>query len=249
LGCSGIAWCPTPRAIETLVKAGARPPSAPPVTVLRAVNDRRFSIASLLPDAPYRPVFLSGEAAARRAFDAPSPTGRYLLRQPLGFAGRGRLVTTGFNDRVARFVARSIARFGGVSIEPLYDRTLDASIHGFLSESGDAVIGAPVITEVSNGGVFQGVRRAAETAEASFGELGQALTANESRALRAEAERVASLLHGAGYFGPFGLDGFRYVFGGVTFFAPRCEINARYTMGWATGMGDVRPDLPGGWSQ
>ena len=47
-----------------------------------------------------------------------------------------------------------------------------------------------------------------------------------------------------GYFGPFGIDGFRYRdTDGHLRFNPRSEINARYSMGWAVGMRDKRPDL------
>jgi hypothetical protein len=55
---------------------------------------------------------------------------------------------------------------------------------------------------------------------------------------------VAQALLEAGYFGPFGIDAFRWVDrAGVERFNPRCEINARYSMGWAVGMGSRRPDL------
>src|SRR5690242_5849612 len=39
----GIAWCPTPRALRALRRAGVTRISAPPLDVLRAVNHRRFN--------------------------------------------------------------------------------------------------------------------------------------------------------------------------------------------------------------
>jgi hypothetical protein len=39
----------------------------------------------------------------------------------------------------------------------------------------------------------------------------------------------------AGYFGPFGIDGYRYTLGSTTGFCPLGEINARYTLGFSTG--------------
>jgi hypothetical protein len=51
------------------------------------------------------------------------------------------------------------------------------------------------------------------------------------------------MLRDHGYFGPFGIDGFRWRWAGRTGLRPRCEINARYTIGWAIGMGDRRPDF------
>jgi hypothetical protein len=49
---------------------------------------------------------------------------------------------------------------------------------------------------------------------------------------------------GAGYYGPFGIDAFRWRDqNGKQQWNPRCEINARYSMGWSIGMGQSRPDL------
>src|SRR5688572_12749591 len=36
------AFCPTPRALARIAELGLRPPPAPPLEVLRRVNDRRF---------------------------------------------------------------------------------------------------------------------------------------------------------------------------------------------------------------
>jgi hypothetical protein len=70
------------------------------------------------------------------------------------------------------------------------------------------------------------------------------LTTPEESLLRDEGRRVARALFEAGYFGPFGIDGFRWEDrAGAARFNPRSEINARYSMGWAVGMGSRRPDL------
>src|SRR5690606_24295604 len=63
------------------------------------------------------------------------------------------------------------------------------------------------------------------------------LLAAEESALGREAERVGRSLHAAGYFGPFGVDAFAYVVGRLRHFNARSEINARYTLAYATGMG------------
>src|SRR4051812_13097270 len=51
----GRAWCPTPRALQTLSRAGVRPPPAPGVEVLRKVNHRAFcaALGQGLPGARY----------------------------------------------------------------------------------------------------------------------------------------------------------------------------------------------------
>jgi hypothetical protein len=50
-----------------------------------------------------------------------------------------------------------------------------------------------------------------------------------------KAERVAGLLHEAGYFGPYGIDAYRYRLADAHGFCALGEINARYTMGFAIG--------------
>ena len=42
-GLSGLAWCPTPRALSMLDAVGAIPESAPSVDILRRVNARPFA--------------------------------------------------------------------------------------------------------------------------------------------------------------------------------------------------------------
>jgi hypothetical protein len=234
-GIRGRAWCPTPRALDALARAGASVPPAPPLDVLRRVNDRTFSI-----EAPPRGVDLALEGQVARSVDEarellakPSPSGRYIMKQPFGFAGKGRLATSAPDAHAIRFAEASIARYGSVAIEPLLDRTLDVSLHGFVRASGELVLGEPTITVVSLGGVHQGSRRARD------GDL----EPTELDLLFRDGAHVAELLSRAGYYGPFGIDAFRYRLGPRVGFRPRCEINARYTMGWAIGMGERRPDL------
>jgi hypothetical protein len=69
------------------------------------------------------------------------------------------------------------------------------------------------------------------------------MTGAEHEALLEAAHGAAAALAAAGYFGPFGVDAYRYAAAGVMAYNPRSEINARYSMGWAVGMGDLRPDL------
>jgi hypothetical protein len=53
-----------------------------------------------------------------------------------------------------------------------------------------------------------------------------------------EVERVATALHAAAYFGPFGIDAYEYRVGVELRLNPRSEINARYSMGFAaSGLG------------
>jgi hypothetical protein len=114
-------------------------------------------------------------------------------------------------------------RQGGLQVEPLVERILDCALHGMLSADGSFTLGRPTIQDVDEFGAWQGSR-----AEETLPERGL---------LEHEATRVAQALGAAGYFGPFGIDAFRWRSAdGTEHFQPRCEINARYSMGWAVGM-------------
>jgi hypothetical protein len=81
------------------------------------------------------------------------------------------------------------------------------------------------VQQVTERGVFRSVRLA-EHSELAAGELGTLLDS---------AEAVAKRLLAAGYFGPFGIDAYRYQRDGESGFCALSEINARYTMGFAVG--------------
>ena len=113
----------------------------------------------------------------------------------------------------------------GVIVEPLVEPTLELSLHGFVWPNGERELGRICVQEVSERGVFRGVRLA-RPAEVEL---------TESHALLDTAERVASKLHEASYFGPFGIDAYRYLSADAAGFCALSEINARYTMGFVTG--------------
>ena len=110
-------------------------------------------------------------------------------------------------------------------VEPLVTPTLELSLHGFIWRDARFELGRACVQQVSERGVFRGVRLAGPS-ELSTAEL---------RALCERAERVARLLGAAGYFGPFGIDAYRYELAGQAGFCALSEINARYTMGFAVG--------------
>lgn len=235
-GSLGRAWCPTPRAYKAFQSAGVPPAAAPPLAVLRAVNHRHFSAAlgQGLPGARY--AFTPEEVAA--ALASPSPTGQWLLKRPFGYAGRGRLQVdprrTGDLDRAQPWIRASLRGGEGLQVEPLVEREGDFALHGHLARGGRLVLGEPTRQDCDASGAWSATARAAP------GDL----SPEERRALLDEARRTAAALHEAGYFGPFGIDGFRWIGpSGERRFHARGEINARYSMGWATGMGDRRPDV------
>ena len=234
-GAVGRAWCPTPRAIAALSQAGATLPRAPSFEILRRVNHRRFSFD--LGRALLGTTWAATRAEIDRAIARPSPTGLWLLRRPFGFAGRGRLRLdpSRRDPTIDRWIDRSIRSGEGVEIAPWVDRLADFALHGHVSEGGEIALGEPTAQRCDDAGAW------IESALARPEELDP----RERETLFHEVQRVAEALRDAGYFGPFGIDAFRYRDGDATRFEPRCEINARYSMGWATGMagmGEARPD-------
>jgi hypothetical protein len=217
----GRAWCPTPLAMRRLAEAGISPEPYPEAAVLRRVNHRLFAhrAGGGLPHQEYHTERAPLEALLRRA-ERP-----WLLKRPLAFAGRGQMRFYGpITDKQWSWLDVSLRR-DGVLVEPLVRPTLELSLHGFIWPHGVHELGRICVQQVSERGVFRGLRLA-ETGELSSG---------EARQIADTAERVAGLLHDAHYFGPFGIDAYRYELDGQHGFCALSEINARYTMGFAVG--------------
>ena len=225
----GFTWSPSPRALACLRVGGADVVRPLPEETLRAVLSRGFAAGLGLHIEGSR--FSHDAAAALAHVRVASPTQRWLVRRAFGFAGKARRVFSQLFAADERFVANA-ALEGGVLIEPFVDVTADFGLHGFVDDHR-LVLGEPVANEVGAGGVFRGSRVAAASD----------LTASERVELVRETERAGAALRSAGYRGPYGVDAFRYTRGGSARFQPRCEINARYSMAWAVGMGERRPDL------
>jgi hypothetical protein len=216
------AFCPTPSALAQLVRLGFAAPTAPAFRVLRRVNDRAFcaELGQCLPGA----AFVRDLQALERQLAQPSPTNRYVIKRAFSFAGREqRRVEHGVLDDSTRgFCRNSFARGEGMQVEPWVERLGDFSRHGYLSPTGTLAIGQTREQRCDPLGRFQGV----STGTAN-------VTEAEAEILAAELKLTAAALSAAGYFGPFGIDGFRYRLpDGTTGFNPRCEINARFTMGY-----------------
>jgi hypothetical protein len=216
------AFCPTPHALARIARSGFVAPAAPSLDVLRRVNDRAFcaELGQSLPCA----TFARDMPALERHLGHPSPTGTYVIKRAFSFAGREqRRVQDGALDSSTRgFCRRSFARGEGVQVEPWVERLADYSRHAYLRRTGELSLGATREQRCDPMGRFLGV--STETAHA---------TEAEAEMLAFELTRTAAALHAAGYFGPFGIDGFRYRLpDGSVAFNPRCEINARFTMGY-----------------
>lgn len=228
-GTVGRAWCPTPSAIARLEAAGATPEKSPSLEVLKAVNDRAFSasMGQTLAGAGFV-VDLQNVRKIVRRRQIP-----WLLKRAFGAAGRGqrRVGPGALSDAEVAWVEASL-REGGLQVEPLVDIELELVIHGLLHPDGAVEIHEPMVQECDELGVWLKTRSPRE------GEL----SPSEAAQLDQSAFLVAGSLAKAGYFGPFGVDAYRWVKGsGERLLNPRGEINARYTMGWGLNLGRVSP--------
>lgn len=237
-GLWGRAWCLTRWARTQLEHAGLRVPRGPSVDVLRRVNHRHFAhaLGQALPSAGWaaNSEQLTSLLAATDALRQVSIDGCWLIKRPLGYAGRGRktLRPGELTEADQRWLDASLRDGDGLQVEPLVARELDCALHGWLAEDGQCTFGRATLQRLDATGAWQSSELA----------LPGTLTEPELGALTREGQRTADALHAAGYFGPFGLDAFRWrAPDGQLHFQPRSEVNARYSMGWATGLGEFRP--------
>ena len=200
---------------------GIEPEPYPEASVLRRVNHRRFAheLGGGLP----RQCYVSSRSELARLLADLSQ--RWLLKRPLGFAGRGQQRAIGpLSDKQWSWVDASLAR-DGLLVEPLVRPTFELSLHGFVWRDGRHELGRICAQDVSERGTFRGARLALPT------ELSEA----ERAQLVERAHAAADALSAAGYFGPFGIDGYRYEHEGTRGFCALGELNARYTLGFVTG--------------
>ncbi len=220
----GRAFCPTPRALELLARAGAHPESHPSVDVLRRVNSRAFA-SSLGPTLPGA-AFVTELGAARTLLHARPPIGEgWRAKHAFGMAGRNQRIVSpsSVGPRDLAFVANGLAQ-GGVQIEPDVAIEEEYAVHAFLPEDGPLRVGAVARQRCDAHGAWMATEPLASGGQA-VGDLPDRLAE--------ECRRVADALSRAGYFGPFGVDAYSYRdAGGDLRLQPRGEINARYSMGF-----------------
>ena len=221
LGQTGRAWCPTTRALACMAKAGVKPEPHPSQVILQTVNHRKFAADLNLghPDQHYV------EDRVKLDELLSNKERPWLLKRPLAFAGRGQQRIFGPVDaKQSAWIDASLRRTGLV-VEPLVTPTLEVSLHGFIWRDRRYELGRVCVQAVSSRGVFRNIRLL----------LTGELSPSEERQFFLAAEKTATALTEVGYFGPFGMDGYRYSIDGQSAFCALSEINARYTMGFVTG--------------
>ncbi len=223
-GLVGRAFCPTPRALEILKRAGAAPEPCPSVGVLRRVNSRAFATAlgASLPGA----AFVTDRDVARTMLHAKPPVGdAWRAKHSFGMAGRNQrvLLPSSADPRDLAFVAMGLAQ-GGLQIEPNVVIEEEYAAHGFLADDGALRLGPVMRQRCDAHGAWLGTEPIASRRCAIDGAPDR---------VAQECRRVAAALSKAGYFGPFGVDAYAYLdAGGELRLHPRSEINARYSMGF-----------------
>lgn len=229
-GLLGVAWSPTPRALALLRAAGARPIETPAVEVLRTVNSRPFAAALRAEHAPssFEKHVVAALDGALAQLTRPAALG-WLVRRCFGAAGRGRRrIASGAPDagELAWLVAS--LRTGPLVIEPWVEVTREFTRSGWVAPDGSVSISSPCLQAVSASGAWTATERD-ETHETRR---------DEDRQLAEMFERAGRTLAANGYFGPFGIDAYRHRAGdGREVLNPLSEINARFTMDWATALG------------
>jgi len=226
-----LAFCPTPSALRRIATAGLATAASPPLEVLQRVNSRAFcaSLGQTLRNAEYvrdLPALLASLSRSR-------PHHGWVLKRDFGFAGRERrrVLTapheTALDASSLGFARRSFARGEGLQLEPWCARGTDFALHGYLFASGHVLLSEPSLQQCDARGSWLHTRTLPDGA----------LLPHERTELEQQGHVVSVALAQAGYFGPFGIDAFRYVAeDGSEGFQPRSEINARYSMGYPRGL-------------
>ncbi len=229
-GIRGLAWSPTPWALTHLHNANARVPQPPEFAILQNVNRKAFAQA-IKPDAPRLAKHLEHSVQGVLNTLANHPEKCWFLRRPYGVAGRGRLLFQGEpqSNKELRWLIASI-EVAPLVMEPQVHIIREISTCGFVDRHGEIRWAPPCMQDVDDNGSWVRTRPCPE------GELDDM----DIDQLQAGADAAASALIDAGYWGPFSVDAFEYESGdGVEAWNTLGEINARFTMGWATAFGDL----------
>lgn len=236
-GVERLAWWGAAPSVAALAARLGIAVELPPFDVVKRVNSKVWSheLERALGVALEGACVVRSLAEARAAARA-CPAARWVLKEPFGVAGQGRLLGRGrgLEGAAARFVERALAREGVLVFEPWVEAP--GAEWGIQLEVPRE--GVPRVV-----GVTRSLIRGGQYAGSAFG---PSLTV----AVRIVdlAIRIGRALQREGYFGPAGIDAFDA--------RPLVEVNARRTMGMAAlrfaplvppgmlGAWLVRPDEP-----
>jgi hypothetical protein len=208
-------------------------PTYPDWETIRRVNSRQFcaNLGQTLPAARY----VYSEEELLDALPLDHLGHGFLCKRAFGFTGKGqrRIAGPTLLDSDQAWVRASLQSGDGLQVEPLLDRVSDFGWHGYISQSREILFGEPTRQEISKDGVWMGTRLAED------GDL----FPKEVHEFKDKMMQVAQALVAESYWGPFGIDAFRYRTSSDTFSFQTCsDINARLSMGWAVGMANRKEE-------
>jgi len=229
-------WCPTANLRQLVERCWGLTLRAPSMDVLAQCNDKLLvsTFTSCLEErAPVQSVaeldalilerrWGSGDAQSKSVGDGARATVR--LKRRFGQAGRGQRRVNEFLSADDRRFIKDSQKWGGLIVEPELDVVNNLSIHGVVSPAG-LLTGAPCSFQTDR---FSSPNSTLVVVDES--------SSSRTDELRRVAEDVAATLEHLGYFGPFGLDFIVTQAGRLAL----VDINARFTLGFSTGLGRQR---------
>jgi hypothetical protein len=214
-------WGWTPSAAAAGERAGATVWPVPFETVAR-VNSKLWSHAlevemgAALPGAALAPTMEQLREAVARA--CPRPDDKWVVKSPLGFAARGRVLGRGptLGEPQARWAERRMAGGETLIFQPWLDVVREYGIVMDVAPRGAVEVHGISDYQTNGAGVGKGYILARPPAPQRLGELERV------------AHFVGARLYAEGFQGPVGVDAVEHS-GGLH---PLLEINARHTMGF-----------------
>lgn len=226
VGLPGRAWCPTPTALVMLRAVGSVPEATAPLDVLRTINARPFGLQvreEVIGDSFVKHLVQTLDEALRQIAQ-PLVMG-WLLRRSYGAAGRGRRkIAAGKPGTADLSWIEASLKTGPLTVEPWVEVVKEFTRSGWVSNDGRVTIAPPCLQETTANGAW------IKSEEAPA----QAIPRHLDDPLQDAFERAGKAIARAGYFGPYGVDGYLHRNeDGRLALNPLSEINGRYTMDWA----------------
>lgn len=230
-------WTPSAVAAGTLAGSIVTPI---PYQIIAKINSKLFSheleqeLGITLPGATVTSNFAELADAVARA--CPAATDKWIVKSPLGFASRERVLGRGpvLAGAAATWSQRRFANSEKLIFQPWLEVIRDYGVILNIDIDGQITIIGISDMQTNGAGTSTGYL------------LGREIVPQRRTELERVAHFVATRLYREGYHGPVGIDALEHT-GGLH---PLLEINARYTMGFVAVAveRELRPKTPILWT-